>query len=142
MQDHERAAPAGTLPTTASRHPQATSAQGSAGNRLLSWLLLLVFPTPGAAQAQTAQTVPANWALIPDGVNPGDSFRLLFVTSTSRNAQSSNIADYNSFVQGRANNGHTAIQSFSGEFRVVGCTSSVNAKTNTAPPAQACPSTG
>ena len=62
----------------------------------------------------------------------GDSFRLLFVTGTTRNAQSSNIADYNSFVQGRANVGHTAIRGFSGEFRALISTATVDARDNTA----------
>ena len=61
----------------------------------------------------------------------GDEFRLLFATSTTRNAQSSAIADYNSFVQGRAAAGHTAIRSYSAGFRVVGCTQAVDARDNT-----------
>jgi hypothetical protein len=36
------------------------------------------------------------------GLNIGDQYRLVFVTSGSRNAQSSNIADYNSFVTAQA----------------------------------------
>jgi hypothetical protein len=40
---------------------------------------------------------------VPTGLNPGDSYRLTFVTSTTRDATSSNIADYNSFVTNVAN---------------------------------------
>ena len=45
---------------------------------------------PGAAQAG-AYTPPAS-------LNPGDHYRLIFVTSTSIDATSSDIATYNSFV--------------------------------------------
>ena len=69
--------------------------------------------------------------MIPPGFNIGDRFRVLFVTSTSRDAQSSDIADYNGFVQGRANAGHRGIRSFSGQFRAVACTR-VDARDNTA----------
>ena len=45
------------------------------------------------------QTVPADWALIPDGIEPGDSFRLLFVTSATRDASDADVADYEAHVQ-------------------------------------------
>ena len=38
---------------------------------------------PAAAQAQTK--VPSDWSLIPAGLGPGDSFRLIFGSSTERN---------------------------------------------------------
>ena len=37
--------------------------------------------------APQAQSVPHDWGFIPDGVKPGESFRLLFVTSTGRPRQ-------------------------------------------------------
>ena len=77
---------------------------------------------PGGTVAQRGQTVPPEWALLPSGKRRGDSFRLLFVTSTGRNATSSNIGDYNRFVQDRAAAGHTAIRSFSGHFRALAST--------------------
>jgi hypothetical protein len=40
---------------------------------------------------------------LPTGLNPGDQYRLVFITSSIRNAMSANIADYNSFVSGVAN---------------------------------------
>ena len=77
--------------------------------------------------------VPRSWALKPSGLSSTQTeFRLLFVTSTTRNATSSNIADYNSYVQGRAAAGHSAVRSFSSKFRVVASTGSVNARDNTA----------
>ena len=75
--------------------------------------------------------VAADWALKPGDVTAGERFRLLFRTSTRRNASSSDIADYNSFVQARAAAGHTAIQAHSDAFRVLGSTEAVDARDNT-----------
>ena len=75
--------------------------------------------------------VPANWALLPDGLGPGDSFRLLFATSTTGNATSTDIADYNTFVQTAAAAGHVAIQPYSLLFRAVGSTAAADARDNT-----------
>ncbi len=69
--------------------------------------------------------VPENWPLIPRDANgnklvgPGGSFRLMFLTSTSRNAASGNIQDYIDFVTGRAAAGHANIQPYAGDFRPV-----------------------
>ena len=83
-------------------------------------------------EAPTASTeVPANWSLIPSGLNAGDQFRLIFLTSMNSTAQSTAIADYNTIVQTRAAAGHTNIQSYSSGFRVVGSTASVDARDNT-----------
>ena len=87
---------------------------------------------PNTSTACTAEVkVPHDWALIPSGVAAGGKFRLLFVSSGTRNASSTNIADYNSFVQGRAAAGHDAIQPFSAGFRVLGSTETVDARDNT-----------
>ena len=83
------------------------------------------------AQAQTAQTVPHDWSLKPAGVEPGDSFRLLFVTSTYTSAASADIADYNGFVQTRAA-ANSNLASFSGQFRALISTSDAVARDNTA----------
>ena len=63
--------------------------------------------------------VPVDWPLIPSGLGPGDSFRLLFLTSTKRSATSSDIGHYIAFVHERANNGHSAIQPYGADFRPV-----------------------
>ena len=89
-------------------------------------------PLPTPAPACSAEIrVPSNWALKPSGVDAGGKFRLLFVTSTRRNAESTNIADYNSYVQGRARAGHSAIRAYDAGFRAVGSTQAVNARVNT-----------
>ena len=75
--------------------------------------------------------VPSTWALKPTGLTTGDTFRLLFLSSTKRDASSTDIADYNTFIQTTAAAGHTAIQEYSSSFTAVGCTSSTNALDNT-----------
>ncbi len=53
----------------------------------------VVLPLPSSAAPIT----------VPSGLNPGEQYRLAFVTSTTRDATSSNIADYNAFVTTAAN---------------------------------------
>ena len=69
--------------------------------------------------------------LIPSGLGVGDTFRLVFISSTTRDASSSSIDDYNTFIQARAAAGHADIQPHSSLFRAVGCTNSTNATANT-----------
>ncbi len=104
---------------------------------LLCLPLLAGLAPEAAAQTPTpnsdgSYTVPVSWPLKPSGIGAGQKFRLLFKTSTTRDASSTGIADYNSFVQARAAAGHTAIQAYSSQFKAVGCTSATDAKTNTA----------
>ena len=75
--------------------------------------------------------VPHDWGLIPQGLGPGDSFRLLFLSSGTRDASSSTIGDYDTFIQNAVAAGHTDIQTHSSEFKVFGSTSSDNAKDHT-----------
>ena len=84
------------------------------------------------ARVNLDYVVPADWSLIPTGLGAGDEFRLIFVTSNRRDAQSSNIADYNGFVQGAAGGGHTDIRPYRSGFRVLGSTRTVDARDNTA----------
>ena len=88
--------------------------------------------TRAEAEESAETTVPANWSLVPQGLGVGDRFRLIFISSTTRNGSSSDIADYNTFVQTAAANGHADIQSHSSTFRVVGSTADVDARDNTA----------
>ena len=75
--------------------------------------------------------VSADWGLIPDGLAVGAEFRLLFISSGTRDGASSNIGDYNGFVQTAAAGGHADIQQYSSTFRVVGSTADVDARDNT-----------
>ena len=76
-------------------------------------------------------TVPRDWALIPSTeLEPGDGFRLLFVTGSTRDSTSRDINDYNSFVQEEAA-GNTLLGSFSSRFRAVASVPNVHARDNT-----------
>ena len=61
-----------------------------------------------AGSAVTA--VPADWSLTPDGLGVADQFRLIFVSSDTRDAQPTDIDTYNTWVQNLASNGHADIQ--------------------------------
>ena len=95
-------------------------------------LAVAVFAFAAAPQYAHAQTeVAADWALIPSGLGAGDQFRLLVVTSTARDATSSNIGDYDTHVQTAVASGHTAIQSYSSEFKALASTGAVDARDHT-----------
>ena len=79
------------------------------------------------------------WGLVPAGLSAGDTFRLLFLSSTKRNARSSDIEVYNAFVQNRAAAGHADIREYSAGFRVVGCTAATDARDNTRTTGQGVP---
>ncbi len=66
----------------------------------------------------------------PPSLNPGEQYRLAFVTSSVRDATSTDIADYNTFVTNAANTvpERAALNS---EWFVIGSTSTVSAKVNT-----------
>ena len=85
-----------------------------------------------AAVTATGQecTVPADWPLIPEGISGGDSFRLMFVTSTSTPATSKAIATYNAFVQNHAEK-NRFLKSFASTFRALGSAWDVVARPNT-----------
>jgi len=71
--------------------------------------------------------VPADWALIPDGLDSGDRFRLLFRTTARRDATATDIAVYDRFVQGELRGGALAAElgPYVSGFRAVGSTGSV-----------------
>ena len=91
---------------------------------------LLSLPSTDSAQVQKAQTVPHDWPLIPAGVEPGDSFRLLFVTSTICDASCNDIADYNAHVKAAAND-NASLKPFKGQFRALISTGKADAGANT-----------
>lgn len=65
---------------------------------------------------------------VPTGLNAGDQYRLAFVTSTARDGTSSDIADYNAFVDAI---GDTVIVS---DWKAIASTSAVSAISNTNTP--------
>ena len=114
----------GRAPAFARRRPGLFRA---AACLVLAVAALLVLPL----QAQEQNEVSPSWALTPSGLADGDKFRLIFVSSTERNASSSDIEVYNTFVQDRAAAGHVDIRDYSSQFQVVGSTFTVNARGNT-----------
>ena len=83
---------------------------------LLAWLLV--------APAGAAPIV------VPTGLNPGDPYRLVFVTSTGRSAFSSDIADYNAFVTAAAN-AVPELLALGTTWTAIASTPSVDARDNT-----------
>ena len=69
----------------------------------------LTSPATAAVLGTGVTKVPLNWSLVPKGFGVGSKFRLLFVSSTSRDAESTSIFTYNTFVQNRVAAGHTDI---------------------------------
>ena len=99
---------------------------------LTAALLLVLSDVHAQSPGETPTVeVPSDWSLIPSGLGVGDSFRLIFLSSTQRNAESTDINVYNSFVQDLARAGHTDIEEHASLFRAVVCTSAVNAINNT-----------
>ena len=92
-------------------------------------LLALPSQTPVVhAHGHIQYAVPVDWSLIPAGVKPGDSFRLLFVTSNVRNPDSQDISSYNEFVEAVADR-NPNLEPY--QFRVVGSTANTDARDNT-----------
>ena len=67
---------------------------------------------------------------VPAGLLPGEQYRLAFVTITTRDATSSNIADYNSFVTTAANS-VPQLTALGTTWTAIASTASVNADDNT-----------
>ena len=86
-------------------HLRSLAARAACGILVVITTLLAL---PAAAQAQTK--VPTDWSLIPSGLGHGDSFRLIFGSSTVRDGTPTDIATYNTWMQDRAAAGHTAIR--------------------------------
>ena len=85
--------------------------------------------------AQTANAdveVPENWSLKPTGLTAGDRFRLLMVTTTTTDADNSNISSYDRIVQNDLRSGHTAIRDHRTSFKALVSTEAVDARDNTA----------
>ena len=68
----------------------------------------------------------------PIGFNPGDPYRIVFVTEGTRDATSSDIAVYDTFVTSEANMPGSLTASLATNWRVIGSTPTVDAKIHTA----------
>ena len=84
---------------------------------------------PTVVRAETE--VPANWSLIPTGLGPGDSFRLMFIPSTGIDAAGSTTTGYDNHVQSAAAAGHADIQAYSSAFKILGSTRATDARDHT-----------
>ena len=116
---------------------------------VLAIILTAGLQAPPPAEAQADTTVPLNWDLTPSGLVAGNQFRLIFVTHAGHTPTSTDIATYNTYVQGQANasNAHPAIKQYSSGFTVVGSTDETTTPATTPrlptpTPTWASPSTG
>ncbi len=90
---------------------------------IASLLATATFVVAPLASSAAPITVPAD-------LNPGEKYRLAFVTSSTRNAMSLDIADYNAFVSGVANS-VTELVALDTTWKVIGSISTVAARDNT-----------
>ena len=90
--------------------------------RLVYGVALVVF-----GSLSTAHATPLSLAT-PAGLNPGDQFRFLFLTSGERDATSTNISDYNTFVNSQALG--ATYQGSVVNWMAVGSTATVDARDN------------
>ena len=97
----------------------------------LATLATLFTFAPAPALAQAACNGAVAWTgIVPDCLAAGANYRIMFITRGGRDARSTNIADYNSFVQGQANGANS--NPFSGfTFNALGSTDAVDARVNT-----------
>ena len=123
-------------PTTGTRSwpawPRGGARAGRCARRGLFAALLAGIAALCQAQAFAQTDVPVDWPLKPSGLVAGDEFRLLLMSKNPRLADSTNIAVYDSHVQGRISAiGHAEIKAYSSHFKVLGSTATVNARSHT-----------
>ncbi len=113
-------------------HPGRLADIASVGTASLLALLTVCSPN-GLAQQVGGTGIPVShtWELVPSGLAVGDQFRLLFVSSTTRNARAPDIARYDSHVVSAASVGHIALRPYADHFRVLGSTGTVAARDHT-----------
>lgn len=68
---------------------------------------------------------------LPTGLNPGDKYRIAFVTSGIRDATSSIVGDYNTFVNTAANASGTLTAPLGTTWTAIASTATVDARDNT-----------
>jgi len=98
-------------------------------NRLRTFFFLSVLTVIGLGGASSIYAAPI---LLPTGLNPGETYQLAFSSSQTRNALSTDIADYNNFVQGAANAAGIGLGSPIGNvsWNAIASTSAVSALAN------------
>ena len=89
--------------------------------------------SPGCSRADGNYQAHEDWALTPSNLNAGDKFRLLFASSTTRDARAATNGVYDAFVEARAKAGHSAItDGCAGKFTALISTQGWSARQNTA----------
>lgn len=83
-----------------------------------------------AILSMTATPAAAVIVTVPTGLAPGASYRLAFVSSTTRDALSSNVADYNLHVQSAAS-AVPALNALGTNWKAIVSTATVDARDNT-----------
>ena len=68
--------------------------------------------------------------VVPDGLQAGDMYHLVFVTEGTRDATSIDIADYNAFVQAEAERSGATTENFGIDWFAIGSTAMVDARDN------------
>src|SRR4051812_40049266 len=94
-------------------------------NHLFKYACVLTCALGGFASAAHASAV-----YVPVNLNPGDTYRIIFVTDNATPAMSTDIADYNSFVTAEANN-NPGLAALHTTWTAVLSTEAVNVLTNT-----------
>ena len=87
------------------------------------FLSLLILVALGGTAAAVPITTPTD-------LNPGDQYRLAFVTSADTQAVSTDIADYNAFVTAAANT-QAALVTLGTTWTAIGSTAAIDARDNT-----------
>lgn len=85
---------------------------------------------PGASPVDPV-VVPRDWAFTPEGLDNGDTFRLLVVTCATHDALSGDIDHYNHFVQDDVRDASGILAEHAEQFRVLGSTPGIDARDNT-----------
>ena len=80
--------------------------------------------------ALEASPAAASIITVPTSLNPGDQYRLAFVTSTTRNATSTDISVYNKFVDDLAET-VPELAALNLDWKAIASTSAIDARTNT-----------
>ncbi|MCY4671898.1 MAG: SwmB domain-containing protein, partial [Rhodococcus sp.] len=78
-----------------------------------------------------AVAVPVGWPLAPSELALGDSFRLLFLSSSTRHGRTHAIGPYDTHVRAAVRAGHANVQSYRAHFRALASTAAVDARDHT-----------
>ena len=91
-------------------------------------------PTMAALLLAVTISIPASMAsaaiLVPGDLNPGDTYHLAFVTYGTTTSESTNIADYNAFVNLEASTAGATTENYGINWYAIGSTASVDARDN------------